>query len=409
MSRIIGYFTVAAAIVLIACSAQSLFTSAYESATELWQQRIQGTQIVAVICWEAGAVLAIGYCWRHGQRLLALGGTVLLLLAMAYTFSAELRLQAGTQENAVASRTAHAGRIELVKQELDKAIARRDYLQSIRKPTDAQQDELISIRRDVERLKDAWEPLVETTHSAGIPGAALIARWTGININDAGDIDAIIKMFFWTMVRVFALPIALSGVSLIGAERKPSGLQQPNVTSTPLPAVSVRPRQPMVALERISGVNLAVTASNSADTIACEPNLAQTPALPTDPTDGGTPVDVRPVEHSEMSVSPNVVKTDGTPYQHPKHSLKNLRGNVRVWKDERLERTALAGGGATTGALHDDYTRWCALRGHVALHKGPFGKALNKLGMKRVGKVAGSFRPGWVLKTEIAIKSRKAA
>ncbi len=221
MKRTIGYFTVAAAIVLIACSAQALFTSAYEAATELWQQRIQGTQIVAVIIWEAGAVLAIGYCWRHKQRLLAAGGTVLLLLAMAYTFSAELRLQAGTQENAVAKRTAEAGRIELVKKELDKAIARRDYLQTLRKPTDAQQDELLAVSRQIEKLKASWEPLVETTRSAGIPGAALIHRWTGIDLADAGDIDAIIKMFFWTMVRVFALPIALSGASLVSAAQQP--------------------------------------------------------------------------------------------------------------------------------------------------------------------------------------------
>ena len=342
MRRITVYLMVAAAAVLVACSGQSLCVAAYQSATELWQQRIQAAQILAVVAWEAGALLAIGLCWRHKQRLLATGGMFLLILATAYTFSAEMRLQAGTQENAVAAREAHSGRIELVKKELDKAIARRDYLQSIRKPTDAQVDELIAVRSEIEKLKASWEPLVETTRSAGIPGAALIARWTGIDINAAGDIDTLIKIIFWTMVRVFALPIAISGATLIGAEKKLMSARSSvadMIEHSSVPAVvTMRPREPMKALEKISGA--AFVQSPKENETPTPLSIAdETQAPEPDPATSAPVIapSATTAEQNAESTHPSVVTfPDGEEYKIEKPNVPTKREKLRQ-KRERLQ------------------------------------------------------------------------
>jgi hypothetical protein len=292
MKRSIGYFMVLAAVILIVCSATTLFWSAYESAVEPWQKWVQGVQIVAVIGWEAGAILAIAYCWRHRYYLIAIGGSVLLVLAMGYTLSGEMRLQAGTQENTVARRSAEAGKIELVKSELDKAIKRRDLLQAQRRLTEDQREELTELRKDISSLKRQWEPLVEETSAVGIPGAALIARWTGLNITDSGDLDALIKMAFWTMVRVFALPLAVFGMMAASQERKEASGRAKAPEAPSLPLKVFPPAQPRTALPEspIAGL-LSRKMGNSPEIPDSSPEPDQPP-----PGDAATVETPAPVE-----------------------------------------------------------------------------------------------------------------
>ncbi len=94
-------------------------------------------------------------------------------------------------------------------------------MQTLRKPTYAQQDELATVRREISKLKDKWEAQIETPHAVVAPGVALIARWTKLNVTDSADLNPLIKMAFWTMARVFALPIAVFGISLLGATTLP--------------------------------------------------------------------------------------------------------------------------------------------------------------------------------------------
>lgn len=85
-----------------------------------------------------------------------------------------------------------------------------------------------------------------------------------------------------------------------------------------------------------------------------------------------------------------------------------ITGSVKSWKGERLVPTKF--GGSTTAALHDDYVSWCRQHGYTPLHKGPFGKKLGQLGLKREGKQKGAWRPGWDLrKTEVASRTAVAA
>jgi hypothetical protein len=424
MKQTIGVFTLIAAVVLIACSATTLFHTAFDSAVGTWQQWTQGSQIVAVIIWEAGAVIAITYCFRHGHAFIALAGSVLLVLAMGYTLSQELRQQAGAQESSAIARGAKKGKLELVRGELDNAIKMRDDLQRRPRLTDDQRAVLADARARIARLTDKWEAQLDDAPAATAPGVALIARWTGLNINDSADLDPLIKMAFWTMARVFALPLTVFGISLLGAATLPS---QPLKSEEPQASgltVQRAPREPMKALERISGVtavNYSGFPISSPEVIADARNnpkpeehssVLSVKAEDTPPTaDVTTFFDPDP-ESGTRAPAPDTTVVTGPwePKQKrnvPPDNKKNApRGCVATWKGERLEKDA--GGGISTNDLWLDYRNWSEAKGHSFYNDSHFGRQLNKLGMIREGKVIGGWRPGWRLKAEVIAKRKTA-
>lgn len=385
MKRSIGYFMVLAAVILIVCSATTLFWSAYESAVEPWQKWVQGVQIVAVIGWEAGAILAIAYCWRHRFYLIAIGGSVLLVLAAAYTLSGEMRLQAGTQENSVARKSAEAGKYELVKSELDKAIKRRDLLQAQRRLTEDQQEELAELRKDINALKGQWTPLVEETSAVGIPGAAMLARWTGLNINDSGDIDALIKMAFWTMVRVFALPLAVFGMMAASQERKEAS-GRAKASEGPSVALKVSPPlQPRTALpERPIAGLLSRKAGNSSE----NPNGSPDPTPPADAAPSNmrnphnAPVETPPAR--PRLVDENWVptpKTKGKPSKAEKFA--DIDAPTRDWLSTGRAMPVALGLGSSGLDIWAAYNAFCIAQHPPIkpLNPSHFGRSLRRVGV----------------------------
>lgn len=378
MRKTVGYFTLLAAVVLIVCSASTLFWSAYDGAVDPWQKWIQGVQIVAVIIWEAGAVLAITYCFSHGHKIMGYAGTVLLVLAMGYSLSEELRQQAGAQETAVAKRTAENGKLELVRSELDKAIARRDDLQKLRKLNAGQQNELATVRREIAGLKDKWEAQIETPHAVVAPGVALIARWTKLNVTDSADLNPLIKMAFWTMARVFALPIAVFGISLLGV-------------ATLTVQASVAPRGMQVAPYVSSPVAHRVARSELTPRIdLSRKTIAETPPQPPRPDDTPPPGDVKlstsniedshdgdkqsisKIATARDSAGPRIVinnDTDGHEKQRHIISLErgkkktNGLGNVKEWLSECTSQTPDRRVKTTSKECHQSYRAWCEIGG----------------------------------------------
>lgn len=383
MKRSIGYFMVLAAVILIVCSASSLFWQAYESAVEPWQKWVQGVQIVAVIGWEAGAVLAIAYCWRHKFRIIALGGTVLLVLAMAYTLSAELRLQAGTQENTLVRRSAEGSKIELVKSELDKAIKRRDLLQSQRRLTEDQRDELTELRKEISGLKSQWQPLVEETVAVGIPGAAMIARWTGLNIADSGDIDSMIKTAFWTMVRVFALPLAIFGMMAAYQERREASGRAKVSEGTPLALKVVPPVQPRAALPEHP---IAGLLSRKAGTSPEFPDNSPTPP----PADAAPPVEPKP--EPAKAVGPVLVDENWKPAQKPKGKPTRAEkfAAIDAVTNRWLGQGTVIRASFNLGApIYADYVRFCKAGGITPVNDSHFGRSLARLKIASKKKARG--------------------
>lgn len=404
MRTTVGYFTLLAAIVLIGCSASSLFWSAYDGAVDPWQKWIQGTQIVAVIIWEAGAVIAITYCFSHGYKIIGYAGTVLLILAMGYTLSEELRQQAGAQETAMSKREAQKGKLELVRSELDKAIARRDELQKLRKPNEGQQDELTAIRGEIAKMKDKWEAQIDAPHTVVPPGVALIARWTKMNVTDSADLQPLVKMAFWTMARVFALPIAMFGISLLGvvtltvqAAKARDATPAPVVVQTPL---SVRPRAPLEPRKDV----LAIMAANY-------PKISDSsPPHPPKPDDTPPPGDKAPVAEPEVPVEKVAAKlelvTDGgksvpkslepekpnekvaqkvvdfptkikrAKYRKVAPNKHGKVGRVVDWLGETATQTPDVKVRVSSEDCYENYEIWCGLQGLYAVPWRTFTKKL---------------------------------
>ncbi len=418
MKRTIVSFMVLAAVVLIVTSASSLFVNAYNSATQPWQQWLKGVQIVAIIVWESGALVAILYCIRHrfpGVSILVLGGSMLLIACMAVTMSAEFRLQAGTQESAVAKKTAEAGKIELISGELKKAIAYRDSIRAKKRLSEFDQDELLRAERQVDALKAKWEPLVEDAPAVAIPGAALIARWTGLNIADSGDLDIIANVLLWTLARVFALPLALFGVMLLQASetRQEARSHFPDETTekvgTPTVALPMKPergmRMPSAESQRIAEhvqkQMAQFRAAKAAEALALTHN-----EIEPDPDGTGTPMskpDVKRDDTDEGAEDRKVVsffRDNGTPpvAARAKKEAHKPEAKAEAWLADCATQTDDPRDMVSSGECWKSYLAYCRTNDKQAIHRKVFSRQIGVLIGRKAGKKRERDRNGTVFK-----------
>src|SRR4030067_97170 len=100
MRLIFGAIALAAAVVIVGCSAATLFAAAYTSMSASWAALMAGVGIAAVVAWEATAALLIGNCFRTGHYAIGMGAMLLLVLAMCLTFRYELRRPRGRARTA---------------------------------------------------------------------------------------------------------------------------------------------------------------------------------------------------------------------------------------------------------------------------------------------------------------------
>src|SRR4030067_1080649 len=152
MRLIFGAIALTAAVVIVGYSAATLFAAAYTSMSASWAALMAGVGIAAVVAWEATAALLIGNCFRTGHYAIGMGAMLLLVLAMCLTFRYELRLHVGGQAGGLGPRA--------------------------------------------EGGEGRWA-----------------ARLTGWSEELWRDIWLVIPLGFWTMARVFSVPLAHAGMA----------------------------------------------------------------------------------------------------------------------------------------------------------------------------------------------------
>lgn len=212
MRLIFGAIALTAAVVIVGYSAATLFAAAYTSMSASWAALMAGVGIAAVVAWEATAALLIGNCFRTGHYAIGMGAMLLLVLAMCLTFRYELRLHVGGQADVLAQRADAVERKEEMRSELDKARERRDALSKLLRPTPAQATLLKAERQRITELEEKWDTRTVVV-AESMPEAALAARLTGWSEELWRDIWLVIPLGFWTMARVFSVPLAHAGMA----------------------------------------------------------------------------------------------------------------------------------------------------------------------------------------------------
>lgn len=250
MRYVLGSIALAAALIIVGCSATQLFLTAFNSVQVPWQQWLLGAGMAAIVAWEAGAILVIGYCFKIRHWVTGIGAIVLLVLAMAVTSRQELRLYVGGQADVTASRSVQADDRKRVRAELERAYLRRDTLQSLNRLTKSQDAELRDIRNRIADLERRWDTRTEEVHASGRAEGELANRLLGFDVDLSQALLDTLPLWFWMFARVFAVPAAAVAIAAMRREGK---AQEPRTASKapegitlaarPLPAVL--PRTPL--------------------------------------------------------------------------------------------------------------------------------------------------------------------
>jgi len=246
MRLFFAILSLAAAAVIVGYSGVTLFWAGYDSVADPWQKPLAGIGIAAIVAWEAGALLLILYCWRNGERMIALGAAVLLVLAMAVTLSMEMRLHIGGQADKAAQRQLAATRLAGLQRDADLARQRIEALtKEARSP--AQRAEL---DKAYARLREAESALRTAPVTAGgMPQAAWAARITDTSELFWQDVLIALPLLFWTLARVFSVPLAIAALSprrtppaaLASPAPVTDDTPQPKRQDSPAPAGNVVP------------------------------------------------------------------------------------------------------------------------------------------------------------------------
>jgi hypothetical protein len=273
MRTFIGAVMVTAALVLITISAVTLFTTAFNSAPEPWQQWLRAIGVVSIVAWEAAAILVIGLCWRKGHRGVAAGATIALIFAMGVTLKQELRLHVGAQADMVTKRDAYTNDGDRIRSELRQAYDRRDAIEKrladknrevqaeagrggcgdtckdLKTEAGKIQTGLDAALARIVKLESKWDTRIEDVHATGLPEAALVTRYAGQNEQFWIDMLSLLEIAFWMFARVFALPLALHGWQLLREEEAtPQAAQEPQEA----PEAEPVPDTPPVPLTPVS-------------------------------------------------------------------------------------------------------------------------------------------------------------
>lgn len=276
MRTFIGAVMVTAALVLITISAVTLFTTAFNSAPEPWQQWLRAIGVVAIVAWEAAAILVIGLCWRKGHGAVAIGASLALIFAMGVTLKQELRLHVGAQADMVASRDAYTKDGDRIRSEMLEAYNRRNALEkrladknrevqaessrggcgdtcnALKAEAGKIQAGLDTALARITRLEAQWDTRIEDVHVSGLPEAALASRYLGKDQQFWTDMLSLLEIGFWMFARVFALPAALLGMMLLRREEEaPQAAQEPQdaPVADPVPDTPPAPVTPVTEPE----------------------------------------------------------------------------------------------------------------------------------------------------------------
>jgi hypothetical protein len=266
MKYVLGGLALLAAVIIVGCSATTLFLTAFNSVIEPWQQWLQGVGIASIVAWEAAAVLCIYKCFRARYAIVGIGALVLLVLAMAVTTRQEFRLQLGSQADASAGRTVAADDRARIRNELDRAYARRDKLQAMDRLTSFQRDELADVKERIQKLEARWDTRTESIHASGNVEGEFVSKFFAIDADTAQKLlDTLPVLLFWMVARVFAIPAAVIAISALRSEAAEKPKESPEAVAAPTlpaktetPVLAPSPRSELTprkdVLEKISGV-----------------------------------------------------------------------------------------------------------------------------------------------------------
>ena len=221
--RVFGAVALLAAMIIVGYSATSLFMSAFTSSVEPWQQYLAGIGTAAVVAWEATALWLIGRAWCRGYKPVAVMSTAMLVAAMMVTLAWEGRIVIGGRADKFASREVGVSKLKGIEDDLTWLRKRRDSV------TNRKDLEWITARIEQrERDRDTAVAVKET-----MPEASAASRLLGGTESAWQDFLTVLPLFFWTLARVNAVPLAM--VAFVGWPRKPessSGIIVPPMSTS---------------------------------------------------------------------------------------------------------------------------------------------------------------------------------
>lgn len=426
MKYVLGALALAAAIIIVGCSATTLFLTAFNSVQEPWQQWLQGAGIAAIVAWEAAAVLVIGYCFRTRYWATGLGALVLLVLSMAVTSRQELRLYLGGAADMAAAKTVKADDRIRVRAELERAYSRRDQLQAQAKLSKYQIDELGEVKGRIAKLEARWDTQTVDVYASGNKEGELANKLLGFDADLAQLLLDTLPLWFWMVARVFSIPAAAVAIQAMRSEKPKEASRQPEGIEPAAVATIVAPVSPAASVEPYaSDEDIASLRRVIADMKAAEVKVPETAVEPvsipyksvnpsenpmgseagasttcTPPSEIGTnsPNLGREVEKVERplespALSPDFEDVIDTAENvtklfrdaNPKASFKIRREETTVTRWMRDRTKATDGKGYGSRDLHPDYRRYCLDRGEEPLPKRKFATLLRgELGLPKL-------------------------
>lgn len=385
MRYITGAFGVIAACGFVVYSAVTTFHVAHDMTTEF--KELAGWAASGIVLWECLGLLYVRQCWNNGSRLLALGGLALVLAAGIYTVRLDLRFNVAGQSDLVEGRRNSVQKLEGVKSELQKARADREALRKLKRPTDAQNDEMERLAKRIDVLESRWD--TSTVVSTPMPEAGWASRMLGgVSKDEVWWTDALMVfgLAFWALARMLALPLAIA--SMQGAVRKPAiagpALHVPDVVQ---PAISPRPRAPLEPRKDVLAIMAGTPGTGGGGNIPDEP--------PSPPADS-KPVEEPAAEHfrdAAQMVSPDhpkpvlatadgAVTDDWKPNVKPRTKAERLEAVdviTRKWLDSGAAVRCAISAGSFGIHVYNAYSEWAASYGIKPVNPSHFGRSMRRL------------------------------
>lgn len=324
MRKTFGYFALAAAVVIVAYSASTLFSSAFHSMKDPWQQWQTAIGASAVVLWEATALSLVGWAWHRGYKPIAVLGVPLLILACLVSLFWESSLLTSGQSDHYAERNAMVEAKDGAKQDLAWFRDRRASLKTS-KPSPAIARELAWIDGRITELQSSRIAITDAS-----PQASWLARLTGWPMQLAADVSLLVVLLFWMLARVVAVPLA----QIAFIQPKSDAMLTDRIASD-RPDLS-RPVPKHASIEVSTAVSTPVSMLAEAPAQLAQPRLAQPTAS-----------NVTPLRHADFDVKK---KTSG-------------EGSVMDWLADCTSQATDKKTAATHLECRRSYMAWCASKG----------------------------------------------
>jgi hypothetical protein len=429
MRFVLGGLALIAAVVIVGCSATTLFLTAFHSVSVPWQQWVAGVTIATIVAWEAVALLVIGYCFRKWYIILGVGTSLALVLAMAVTASLEWKGWIGGRADVSTERSVKANDRDRVLEELGRAYKRRDSLQEMERLTKFQQQELTEVKARIVKLEGQWDTRTVDIRASGNVDGEAIHDLLGWDARTTQIVIDTLPMWLMMLLRVISVPGAVVAISAMRSEKAAVAPGRPEA----LPATDAAPRaftpalplSPRAELRPYSGpmAKLAGVAKvNSSENPISSPEVF--PDARENPTDDGpgtpAPAPEEPkIEEVAAVRSDKVIslfRDDGSLPDSPRGNKKAQKPEAKAaaWLAACTSQTGNPKHTVTSGECWKSYLAYCETEGKRPMHRKPFSSQVGVLVGRKTGKARkrdknGSVFTGLMINPVMAIARRRVA